>query len=138
MRPGRFELPRVSPQDPKSCAYTNSATVANNAKPLKDSVIRGRAMCADLWRIRAIGRHAQQPKPRTPLGRSGPRPHFFLNLISLTAPPGSDANVYTDLAQLGTLCVLTGIRANSPHRDGHFAGGSVVYLDRPGGVARWV
>ncbi len=49
MRPGRLELPRVSPQDPKSCAYTNSATVANNAKPLKDSVIRGRAMCADLW-----------------------------------------------------------------------------------------
>ncbi len=37
MRPGRLELPRVSPQDPKSCAYANSATVANNTKPLKDS-----------------------------------------------------------------------------------------------------
>ena len=29
MRPGRLELPRVAPQDPKSCAYANSATVAS-------------------------------------------------------------------------------------------------------------
>ena len=47
MRPGRLELPRVSPQDPKSCAYANSATVAKSRKPLDTRRIYDRVVSVE-------------------------------------------------------------------------------------------